>query len=98
MFKRMNFVFAAIVASGLVALDPVGASAMPVAPKGAVTRSAVDMGVEPAHLVRVCRYGRCWWSRSGHFHGGFAWRRPYHRGWGWGGYHRGWGHRQHRRW
>lgn len=57
MFKRMKFALAAIVASGLLALDPVGASAMPVAPKGAVKRSAVDMGVELAHVVRVCMAG-----------------------------------------
>ncbi len=71
---------------------PGAASAMPVA-----NNVGLAPATEEAHAVRVCnRWGRCWWSYAGHYHGRYAygWRRPvygWRPGWGWRGrYGYGW--------
>ncbi|WP_457798762.1 hypothetical protein [Methylocystis sp. S23] len=81
---------------GFSALAAPPASAMPVANIG------LAPATEEAHAVRVCnRWGRCWWSYAGHYHGryGYGWRRPYygprygwrHPGYGWHGRRYGYG-------
>ncbi|WP_442755029.1 hypothetical protein ACNHKD_18935 [Methylocystis sp. JAN1] len=67
---------------GFSALASSAASAMPVANVG------LAPATEEAHAIRVCnRWGRCWWSYAGHYHGryGYGWGRPYY-----GGYRYGW--------
>lgn len=73
------------------AATPLAASAMPAPPKDAVAQSSDAAGLEQVHAVRVCRHGRCWWSHSGHHHGGWGWHGGHHghygRHWGHGGHH-----------
>lgn len=105
MIKQAKSVAAAAVAAGALALCSIDATAMPAASKDVVAQSDAAAGLEQAHAVWVCRYGRCWWSHGGHRHGGYGWGGHHggwgghHGGWGWGGHH-GWGHHGHhgRRW
>lgn len=80
---------ASLIAIAALAGNPLAASAMPAASKDAVAQSNDAAGLQQAHAVWVCRYGHCWWSHTGHYHGG--WGR--HGGWGhhggWGGHHGG---------
>ncbi|MCC3246518.1 hypothetical protein LG047_14540 [Methylocystis sp. WRRC1] len=100
MVKHVNLLVAAAVAVGALSMTATNASAMPAAPKDAVAQSGEAAGLEQAHAVWVCRYGRCFWTHGGHHHGGHGWgghgHWGGHHGWGWGGHHGGhWGHHGH---
>lgn len=77
MHTPVRLAVAAVFACGFAALASGPASAMPIAKVG------VDAPpiTEEVHAVKVCRYGRCWWSAS-HYHGPrYGWRRGYRYGW-----------------
>lgn len=98
MLNPIKLVASAAFVAGVAAFAPGSASAMPVAPVAVDDTTAA----EPVHAIRRCdRWGRCWWTTAGHFHGRYGWGRPYgrpHYGWR-GGRHYGYGWRGgHRRW
>ena len=97
MMTSTKLLAAAALVIGAAAFAPRPAAALPVAPV------ALDAGaIDQAHAVRRCdRWGRCWWTTAGHYHGRYGWRggRYYGHRYGWrGGRHYGYGWHGHRHW